>query len=221
MFKKGFAPLIIVLIIALLAVGCIGSYTYIKNKNKPIACTQEAKICPDGSSVGRIPPNCEFAECPTTTTKEIIPLPCVQEGSSPPLGPNYSNYQCCFDLVLCHNPGENGSICRKTCNPELRMLLWGPERLTIDGLGDYIADVAGGVSPYTYKWSITGPIVIYKWDPNTSSWVPDGNIPENKSSVTYKWTQEGIYKVTVTVTDSTKKTITDTLTVTVKPSYIY
>ena len=101
------------------------------------------------------------------------------------------------------------------------MLLWGPERLTIDGLGDYIADVAGGVSPYTYKWSITGPIVIYKWDPNTSSWVPDGNIPENKSSVTYKWTQEGIYKVTVTVTDSTKKTITDTLTVTVKPSYIY
>ena len=157
----------------------------------------------------------------TPITTIPTPLPCVQEGSSPPLGPNYSNYQCCFDLVLCHNPGENGSICRKTCNPELRMLLWGPERLTIDGLGDYIADVAGGVSPYTYKWSITGPIVIYKWDPNTSSWVPDGNIPENKSSVTYKWTQEGIYKVTVTVTDSTKKTITDTLTVTVKPSYIY
>jgi hypothetical protein len=27
-------------------------------------CTQEAKICPDGSSVGRIGPNCEFTECP-------------------------------------------------------------------------------------------------------------------------------------------------------------
>src|SRR3989344_7562332 len=30
----------------------------------PIACTQEAKICPDGSVVGRVGPNCEFAPCP-------------------------------------------------------------------------------------------------------------------------------------------------------------
>ena len=30
----------------------------------PIACTQEAKICPDGSAVGRTGPNCEFAPCP-------------------------------------------------------------------------------------------------------------------------------------------------------------
>lgn len=27
------------------------------------ACTMEAKICPDGSSVGRVGPNCEFAKC--------------------------------------------------------------------------------------------------------------------------------------------------------------
>jgi len=29
-----------------------------------VACTLEAKICPDGSSVGRTGPNCEFAPCP-------------------------------------------------------------------------------------------------------------------------------------------------------------
>jgi hypothetical protein len=29
------------------------------------ACTQEAKLCPDGSYVGRTGPNCEFAPCPT------------------------------------------------------------------------------------------------------------------------------------------------------------
>lgn len=29
-----------------------------------IACTQEAKLCPDGSTVGRTGPNCEFPECP-------------------------------------------------------------------------------------------------------------------------------------------------------------
>lgn len=28
------------------------------------ACTQEAKLCPDGSAVGRTGPNCEFASCP-------------------------------------------------------------------------------------------------------------------------------------------------------------
>lgn len=27
-------------------------------------CTLEAKICPDGSGVGRTGPNCEFAPCP-------------------------------------------------------------------------------------------------------------------------------------------------------------
>jgi hypothetical protein len=31
-----------------------------------VACTQEAKLCPDGSTVGRIGPNCEFSLCPNT-----------------------------------------------------------------------------------------------------------------------------------------------------------
>lgn len=29
-----------------------------------VLCTLDAKICPDGTGVGRIPPNCEFAPCP-------------------------------------------------------------------------------------------------------------------------------------------------------------
>ncbi len=32
------------------------------------ACTMDAKICPDGTSVGRIPPNCDFAPCPNEPT---------------------------------------------------------------------------------------------------------------------------------------------------------
>ncbi len=31
-----------------------------------VACTTEAKMCPDGSGVGRTGPNCEFAPCPGT-----------------------------------------------------------------------------------------------------------------------------------------------------------
>lgn len=41
--------------------GCQGHPTCVK------ACTQEAKLCPDGSSVGRTGPNCEFADCPANT----------------------------------------------------------------------------------------------------------------------------------------------------------
>lgn len=31
---------------------------------RPTACTQEAKVCPDGTAVSRSGPNCEFAACP-------------------------------------------------------------------------------------------------------------------------------------------------------------
>lgn len=29
-----------------------------------VMCTMEAKLCPDGSAVGRVGPHCEFAPCP-------------------------------------------------------------------------------------------------------------------------------------------------------------
>ena len=35
-------------------------------------CTLEAKLCPDGTAVGRSGPNCEFAECPVITPKAAI-----------------------------------------------------------------------------------------------------------------------------------------------------
>ena len=31
---------------------------------EPVACTMDAKMCPDGSYVGRTGPHCEFAPCP-------------------------------------------------------------------------------------------------------------------------------------------------------------
>ena len=37
------------------------------------ACTDEAKICPDGSVVGRTGPLCEFRACPTTNTDTATP----------------------------------------------------------------------------------------------------------------------------------------------------
>ncbi len=40
------------------------SYYFDQKNTRIAACTLEARICPDGSAVGRIPPNCEFAPCP-------------------------------------------------------------------------------------------------------------------------------------------------------------
>lgn len=37
----------------------------VKDTEEPVACTMDAKMCPDGSYVGRIAPKCEFAACPT------------------------------------------------------------------------------------------------------------------------------------------------------------
>jgi len=35
------------------------------NKDQePVYCTQDAKLCPDGSYVSRMGPSCEFAACP-------------------------------------------------------------------------------------------------------------------------------------------------------------
>lgn len=66
--NKGIAPILIVLIIAgVLALGGGIYYFLVKNPQKPVACTQEVKVCPDGSYVGRTGPNCEFSPCPDET----------------------------------------------------------------------------------------------------------------------------------------------------------
>lgn len=33
-------------------------------EDSEVLCTADVKMCPDGSYVGRIPPHCEFAQCP-------------------------------------------------------------------------------------------------------------------------------------------------------------
>jgi DNA repair exonuclease SbcCD ATPase subunit len=37
--------------------------------DEPVTCSAEAKVCPDGSSVSRTGPNCEFALCPGETVR--------------------------------------------------------------------------------------------------------------------------------------------------------
>ncbi|MFA5186250.1 MAG: hypothetical protein WC551_07215 [Patescibacteria group bacterium] len=56
-----------ILILPLLLLACgagCSTATQVTPQPQPIACTMEAKQCPDGSYVGRSGPNCEFAACP-------------------------------------------------------------------------------------------------------------------------------------------------------------
>jgi hypothetical protein len=46
-----------------------------------VACTQEAKLCPDGSAVGRIGPNCEFAPCPVVNPNPVVG--CTKDSDCP------------------------------------------------------------------------------------------------------------------------------------------
>lgn len=65
--------ILLVLIIAGLTVGIFILLPKIFVAPGPVACTLEAKLCPDGSYVGRVPPSCEFAPCPPQTLYEVEP----------------------------------------------------------------------------------------------------------------------------------------------------
>jgi len=65
--------LIILLVIVVGLAGIWIGYKIITNGEPegPVACTTDAKLCPDGSYVGRVGPNCEFAVCPETRTVKL------------------------------------------------------------------------------------------------------------------------------------------------------
>lgn len=62
--------LIIGIILFLLVAGGTAGFYVFKQTTKQVACTMEAKVCPDGTSVGRSGPKCEFTPCPTADWKK-------------------------------------------------------------------------------------------------------------------------------------------------------
>ena len=62
----------------------------------PVACTQEAKLCPDGSAVGRTGTNCEFSPCPSGG------LSCLKDADCP--STNYT----------CEETQGSGTVCPST-----------------------------------------------------------------------------------------------------------
>jgi len=59
--KKTFIILIVLLVVL---AGVWFALRFLIGGEEPVACTQDAKLCPDGSYVGRVGLDCEFALCP-------------------------------------------------------------------------------------------------------------------------------------------------------------
>lgn len=71
MISKVYSIITILVLVAVATV--VGGVFYFNYKTiSPVACTMEAKLCPDGSYVGRSGPNCEFAKCPDIIVKGVI-----------------------------------------------------------------------------------------------------------------------------------------------------
>lgn len=77
--KNGFAGLGLIVLIVI-AAGVAGYFVFVQKFDTQIAtsptpsdgifCTQDAKLCPDGSYVSRTAPKCEFAPCPTLSVTD-------------------------------------------------------------------------------------------------------------------------------------------------------
>lgn len=60
-FKRGLLGAILGILIV---VGAVLTFTHKEEDASPVACTMEARMCPDGTFVGRTGPKCEFQTCP-------------------------------------------------------------------------------------------------------------------------------------------------------------
>jgi hypothetical protein len=77
--------------------------------NNGVACTDEAKICPDGSAVGRTGPNCTFAVCPSPNAE--ITLGSTTLAFVLPAGYTKSTTSAGQSLIATYaQPGASGSV---------------------------------------------------------------------------------------------------------------
>jgi len=103
----------------LLGFGCVD----MRGPEEPVACTAEAKMCPDGSYVGRVGPDCEFAPCPTPKSCDAL-TPC-DEGYEC-YGFEDSEGPVCYMGDPCAKcPGESNCIIAESYPPQVFCELYG------------------------------------------------------------------------------------------------
>lgn len=157
--KPFFSKTILAVFIIVILLILLPAATYLfLNSNKQIACTTEAKLCPDGSSVGRTGPKCEFAKCPIITPVSTfnpfysIPVPTLT--FTPLDTTTWKTYSA--DLFTIKYPPDWGPNPR---NPSASSF-WSPE--AIEYQKKYPENV--GVIP---GYNISYYLTFERFDPNT------------------------------------------------------
>ena len=90
--KKTFAQIIILIVLVILGIIAISVFKEklpqtpsVTIPDEPVACTMEARMCPDGSYVGRQGPKCEFAACPAPVSATTSSTTVVVIGTTTPV----------------------------------------------------------------------------------------------------------------------------------------
>lgn len=113
-----------------------------KNESEFSACTMEAKLCPDGSAVGRTGPQCEFAPCP-----EIVVVPPVATTGDVVLGVGQKGSV--GDLSIAVNSFVSDSRC-----PVDVQCIWAGEfkvNVTLaSGAGSETRNMSSAEAPYSF-----------------------------------------------------------------------
>lgn len=84
----------------------------------PVACTKEAKACPDGTFVSRTGPNCEFEACPVHEVPDDDFVACTMDAKQCPDGSYVGRVAPTCAFAPCPT-SEQKSI---TCSPESKQV---------------------------------------------------------------------------------------------------
>ncbi len=125
-FKQRGHSLIFLLIGILFLVIVAGGAYYLGKLNtpQPKACTLEAKICADGSSVGRVGPNCEFAPCPSPSSTNSAVSPAPNGAGETANWKTYTNTQYGFSLQYQFTWAVSENIYTPNLAPMLFIVAW-------------------------------------------------------------------------------------------------
>lgn len=143
--QKGFTVPLIIAIVALLAIGGSAYYFFAGKAEKQVVCTKKAKMCPDGSSVSRTGPNCEFMPCSNEEIADInwktyhndiygfeLKYPSlwvVRDGNKDYKTEGLNNfYQFCSKIITTPDEplGSNDNFVGRCENGFLRINIWKP-----------------------------------------------------------------------------------------------